>query len=288
MIRVGYGESIMKINKYDGACVQCGIDVAAGAGRLTGRRGAWKTWCADCEPVAPARGTHTGWFDTPLAALDFETTGVNPHHDRIVSYACLDAADAQDPSGDGLCGLINPGIPVSTAAQKIHRIEPEQLADAPGGQEVIGSLIEWIDRIISAGTGLVVCNAPFDLTMLHAEADRYGVDQPDWDRLLVVDPLIMDWGVSDGEIRPRKLPDLCRFYQVVLTEAHDARSDAIAARGVAVELGRRDEGIGSVDLAELIDKQRQWFAAKAEDWNVYARSRGRSLDDPHGWPLALS
>src|SRR5699024_9000846 len=122
----------MKINKYDGACVQCGIDVAAGAGPLTGRRGAWQTWCADCEPGAPARCTATGWCRTPWAALDVETPGVNPHHDRIVSCACLAAADAQGPSGDGRCGLINPGIPGSTAAQKIHRIEPEQLADAPG------------------------------------------------------------------------------------------------------------------------------------------------------------
>src|SRR5699024_2482570 len=99
---------------------------------------------------------------------------------------------------------------------------------------------------------------------------------PEWDQLLVIDPLIIDWGVSGKDVRPRKLTDLCRMYEVELTDAHDARADALAARGVAIEIGRRYQHVGTRTLPEVVSLQRGWFAEKAEGWNSYARRAGRT------------
>ncbi|MFI5426866.1 hypothetical protein [Aeromicrobium sp. UC242_57] len=140
---------------------------------------------------------------------------------------------------------------------------------------------DLIDRQI----GLVVFNAAYDLTMLRAEATRWGIDQPDWDRLLVVDPFVIDWGIERGGLGPRRLSDVAAYYGVVLDNAHDAAADARAARDIAYEIGKRHPGIAAGDLRDLMVSQVAWYAARAEDWNAYAIKVDRPLDDPAGWPL---
>jgi DNA polymerase-3 subunit epsilon len=48
----------------------------------------------------------------------------------------------------------------------------------------------------------------------------------------------------------------------------------------------RHPAVAAGTLADLMVRQRTWFADRADDWNVYARKVGRTLDDPAGWPLA--
>jgi len=216
----------------------------------------------------------------PLASLDFETTGVDPLQDRVLSYALL------GDDGHDVTGLINPGIPIPPLSAEVHGLTAETLADAPTPQIGLAVVIEWVQAVIDRGAGLVVFNAAYDLTMLRAEATRWGLPQPEWDRLLVVDPYVIDWGIERGGLGPRRLTDVAAYYEVSLDNAHDAAADAWAARNVAVEIGARHPAVGMISLADLMHSQRGWFADRAEDWNSYARKVGRSLDDPAGWPLS--
>jgi DNA polymerase III epsilon subunit-like protein len=216
----------------------------------------------------------------PLASLDFETTGVDPHHDRVLSYALL------GDDGHDISGLINPHIPIPPQSAAVHGLTAEALADAPTPEVGIALVVDWVQSVIERGAGLVVFNAAYDLTMLRAEATRWGLRQPDWHRLLVVDPYVIDWGIERGGLGPRRLTDVAAYYAVSLDNAHDAAADAWAARNVAVEIGARHPWVGMSNLAELMVSQRGWYADRAEDWNSYARTAGRSLDDPAGWPLA--
>ncbi|MBC7630227.1 exonuclease domain-containing protein [Aeromicrobium sp.] len=270
----------MRLNKYAGGCSECGTPVAVGKGQLIGVPGTWRTICLPCSPTPPARGAHAGWHQVALASLDFETTGVDPITDRVLSYALL------GDDGGEIAGLVNPGIPVPPSSAEVHGLTDAILAAAPSPVVGVGIVIDWVQSLIDRGVGLVVYNAAYDLTMLHAEATRWGLPQPDWDRLLVVDPYVIDWGIERGGLGPRRLVDVAAYYTVSLDNAHEATADARAARQIANEIGARHPGVALSSLAELMQRQREWYAARADDWNTYARTVGRTLDDRHGWPLA--
>lgn len=269
----------MRSNKYAGACAACSTVVAIAAGRLIGGPGRWSTLCLSCSPTPPPRGDHPGWHHTSLASLDFETTGVNPATDRVLSFALL------DDRGRDFSGLIDPGVPIPPASAAVHGLTAETLAGAPAPAEAIAEIVDWVQDLVERGVGLVVFNATFDLTMLRAEAERCGVAQPDWDRLLVVDPYVIDWGIERGGLGPRRLADVAAYYGVPLDNAHEAAADAWAAREVAHEIGRRHPDVAAGTLDDLMRRQHAWHADRAEDWNRYARTAGRDLDDPLGWPL---
>lgn len=272
----------MRSNKFDAACTDCRSMVRTGEGILVGPYGGWKTYCVECSPRPPERGTHPGWHQVSLATLDFETTGVDPFADRIISYALIDDLDVP------YLGLVNPGIPIPPASEAVHGISDAQVATAPTSAVATAQLVAVIGDLIARGVGLVVFNASYDLTMLRAEAERHGVAQPDWRRLLVVDPLVIDWGLERGRLGPRKLTDVCRYYGVVIDNAHDASCDAIAARAVAVEMGSRHQDVAAHTLDALQHEQRGWFAGRVADWNSYAARKGWSQDNPDGWPLGIA
>ncbi|WP_159085782.1 exonuclease domain-containing protein [Aeromicrobium chenweiae] len=269
----------MRSNKYAGTCAECSSAVAIAAGRLIGRPGRWLTMCLSCSPTPPPRGDHPGWHVAPLASLDFETTGVDPLTDRVLSYALL------DDRGRDVSGLVNPGVPIPAASAAVHGLTAEALADAPAPVHAIAEIVTWVQDLVDRGVGLVVFNAAYDLTMLRAEAERWGLAQPDWDRLLVVDPYVIDWGIERGGLGPRRLTDVAAYYGISLDNAHDAAADAFAAREIAHEIGRRHPDVAAGTLQDLMHRQGGWYADRAEDWNRYARTVGRSLDDPAGWPL---
>jgi len=272
----------MRTNKFDVACTSCKTMVRTGEGLLVGPHGGWKTYCVNCTPQPPARGDHVGWHQMPLATLDFETTGVDPHTDRVISYALI------DDQGVEYVGLVNPGIPIPPASAVVHGISDDDVANAPTPDIAIAQLVALVDDLVDRGVGLVVFNASYDLTMLRAEASRHGIAQPAWDRLLVVDPLVIDWGIEHGRLGPRKLTDVSAYYRVVIDNAHDATCDAVAARDVAYEMGFRHATVAAHSLTELQDRQREWFAERVADWNRYAVTKGWSLDDPTGWPLGIN
>jgi DNA polymerase III subunit epsilon len=233
-------------------------------------------------PVAPPRGDHDGWHQVALASLDFETTGVDPRTDRVLSYALL------GDRGTDVAGLIDPGVPIPPGSAEVHGLTAEMLVDAQSSETGIAVVLDWVQDLVDRGVGLVVFNAAYDLTMLRAEAARAGLPQPDWDRLLVVDPYVLAWAVERRKRGPRRLTDVAAFYDVRLDNAHDAAADARAARDVAHEIGLRYPQVASASLDELVRRQKAWFAERVEDWNAYALTAGRRLDDPHGWPLGVA
>jgi DNA polymerase-3 subunit epsilon len=270
----------VRANKYAGTCAVCDTEVESGAGLLIGAPGRRQTVCAPCRPTPPARGDHDGWHRTALASLDLETTGVDPWTDRVLSYALL------GDRGDDVCGLVDPGVEIPAASAAVHGLTAESLAGAPGPGQAIAEIAAWVQDLVERRIGLVVFNAPYDLTMLRAEIDRWGLDQPAWDHLLVVDPFVIDWGIERGRLGARRLSDVAQYYDVVLDNAHDAAADARAARSVAHEIGRCHPDVAAHSLEQLMQHQRDWYAERADDWNAYARTSGRSLDDPRGWPLS--
>ena len=171
---------------------------------------------AVCLPSPPDRGAHDGWHRVPLASLDFEATGVDPFHDRVVSYALL------DPSGIEITGLVHPGVPIPAESAEVHGITEAMLADAPPSAEGLATVVDWVQSLVDRQVGLVVFNATYDLTMLRAEAVRHGLTQPEWSRLLVVDPFVVDWGVE--RVRRRMRSSAARRRRVLLRHSRAPRA----------------------------------------------------------------
>ncbi|GAA1746688.1 exonuclease domain-containing protein [Aeromicrobium alkaliterrae] len=229
------------------------------------------------DPSAPPRR----WHDGPLAALDFETTGVDPLHDRVISFALLTDDESHD-------GLVDPGVPVPAAASSVHGLDAAALLGAPSSVVAIEVIARWVDRLIDRGVPLVVFNAAYDLTMLAAECRRHGIAEPDWWRLVVIDPYLIDWGLAQRRRGQRRLIDVAARLGVPLLDAHEAQADARAALEVARVQAVRNPQLGDLTSRQVVSQQQRWHAAKAERWNRWAIDNGRSLDDPAGWPLAAA
>ncbi|GAA3536003.1 3'-5' exonuclease [Aeromicrobium flavum] len=230
--------------------------------------------------VLPPREDPNVWYRQPLASLDFETTGIDPRKDRILSFAAL-----SDVGGD-LMGMVNPGVPIPESSADIHGITASDLASSPMSAQALRPVLAWVHDLVQRRIGLVVYNASFDLTLLRAEAERHDLDQPDWDRLLVVDPFVIDWGVDRERSGQRRLADVAGHYGVRLDRAHDAAHDARAARELALTMGKTFPKVVASSLTMLMAQQRYWIAARTMDWNKRAHELGRGLTIPdQNWPF---
>jgi len=220
-----------------------------------------------------------------LAVFDTETTGIDVRQARIVSSTIA----LLGPDGGVLeryDWMIDPGVEIPEAAARVHGITTE-VARASGVRAEIGiaQILEQITAMRDRGFPLVAYNAPFDLSLLHAEARRHSLP---WmtDLPPVIDPLIIDKQMDRYRKGKRTLEVVAAHYRVPLDDAHDAGEDAIAAGRVAQVLAREYASALPDDLTLLHASQQGWAAAQAASFQEYMR-RAR---DPHfiadgAWPL---
>jgi DNA polymerase-3 subunit epsilon len=206
------------------------------------------------------------WHDQRLCVIDFETTGTDPEHDRIVTAAVGYVGAFQEPDIHTLIG--DPGIPIPAEAAAVHGWTNERIR-LEGGRDpvdVLDIVLGTLDRR-PEGSPVAVMNARFDLTILDRECRRYGLDPADKHRPLhVVDPRVLDLHLHRYRKGSRKLADLCRFYGAPVINTHAAGWDALAAGYLAVCMARRGAVIrrsrSAAEDAEFARLQSEWFAVK--------------------------
>ncbi len=231
-----------------------------------------------CPPLPPADNTHRDWRQR-LLALDLETTGTNPHADRIVSAALIKincgAGAAEVTSHDWLA---NPGVPIPADAERIHGISNEyvQLHGEPV-QSVVAQIADLLEQWWVPDMPLVIYNVPFDLTMLDAEMRRH-LGRPLAISGPVIDPLCLDRALCDQR-RSRKLELVCEFRGVKIAQAHNSTEDALAAARLAFKIAATSLQIGESTLAELQYQQREWYSDQEQAFG-WARETVRAA-----WPL---
>ena len=107
-------------------------------------------------------------LDLHFAAVDVETTGLDPVEDRIVELAVV-LFDARGTVLDEWTTLVNPGDG-DAGVVAIHGIQSEWLAAAPTFREIAGDLDGR-----AVGRVLVAHNARFDLDFIEVEFRRLGL-----------------------------------------------------------------------------------------------------------------
>lgn len=104
--------------------------------------------------------------DTPVAVLDFETTGMRPGSDRVVEVAVARIDPGCEPRLV-LDTLVNPRRPM--ACTEIHGITNADVADAPEFADIVPALLAALD-----GCAMAAYNVYFDLKFLEYELNRAG------------------------------------------------------------------------------------------------------------------
>ncbi|MBC9927226.1 exonuclease domain-containing protein [Leucobacter sp. cx-169] len=223
------------------------------------------------EPTMPVWAEHLAVFDT-------ETTGTDTNTDRIVTatvgiigpYGTLEFARSW---------LINPGIPSAPEAVEIHGVTNERAAAEGADPSVAVAAI--LDALHTTGLPVVAYNAAFDLSILRAECERYGVEFA-LPPAGIIDPFIIDkakWKFRKGK---RTLAVVCELYGVELLDAHDATADAVAAGQLAQKLVTRYPGMEPDGLQRL---QAIWQRDQAAGYQEFRRRSEPEFVVDSGWPV---
>lgn len=208
-------------------------------------------------------------YTWPMCALDTETTGVDSFTDRVVTCSMIyDDGKGNQTERDW---LINPGIEIPEGASNVHGITTEK-AQAEGitPQEGLRQIAESMIPMIDAGVPLVIYNAPYDLTLLLAEFERYGISfSHEFNR--VIDPYVIDKAIDKFRKGKRTLTITAEHYGYDLGDsAHAADADNKAAIHVAravIQKGFTDDS----SIEEIHETQIHWKAEQSASFQAYLR-----------------
>ncbi|MBT2491571.1 3'-5' exonuclease [Streptomyces sp. ISL-96] len=231
-----------------------------------------------------------GWHGEALVGFDLETTGTEPLESRIVTASIVGVQHGTVVRQRDW--LADPGIRIPAQASAIHGISSERAgAEGRPAREVVEEIAQTLTGYWERGVPVVAYNAAFDLTLLAAELSRHGLpslsERRDGAGIgPVIDPYTIDRAVDRYRRGKRTLEAVCVEYGVVLDGAHEASADALAAVRVACAIAERHPSIAALAPADLHDKQIQWYADWAANFQEFLRKKGTpdAVIDPR-WPL---
>jgi len=153
--------------------------------------------------------------ETPVAIIDFETTGLTAGADRVIEVSVVRVDPGQEPRLV-LDTLVNPHRHV--AATDIHGITDADVENAPYFHEITGDLLGALE-----GCMVAAYNVYFDITFLNFEMANAGIEhEPPHFCLMYMRPLL-------GLGSRCKLPDACHHHGIDYDATHIAAHDAMAS-----------------------------------------------------------
>ena len=156
-------------------------------------------------------------------ALDLETTGLNPKKDKIIEIGAVKVREGRIV--DSFQCFVNPWRKLGEETRLLTGIDDGMLQDAPGIDEVLEPLIDFIGEDVLVGHRIL-----FDYSFVKKAAvnrslvfEKEGIDTLKLARKLLPD------------LESRKLGDLCNYYGIA-HRAHRALADAEASSGLYQKL----------------------------------------------------
>ena len=196
------------------------------------------------------------WRDTAFAVLDFETTGLDPARDHVLSYGVVRVEGGRVRLAGSLYRIVRPPVLLPPASIRVHGIRPADLEDAPLLGDVVDELDDALDgRTLVAHAAWVELGFLGRLRALHGGLDfRSAIDVLDLaEELAARDP---------GAPVPRtaRLPELAACHEVPVARTHHAFADALTTAQLFVVLATRLERLGAGGLRHLTQARRSQFA----------------------------
>lgn len=149
--------------------------------------------------------------------LDTETTGTGPD-DRLCQIAF------KPEVGSAVCGLFNPGMPISIDAMSIHHITNKMVENKPPFKE--SEAYEQLSKLVSDEHNIIVAHqAQFDVEMLNRE----GINPPK-----VICTLKLARHLDSTGVIPKYNLQYLRYYLnlEIDAKAHDALGDIMVLEAV--------------------------------------------------------
>jgi DNA polymerase-3 subunit epsilon len=158
-------------------------------------------------------------LDQPIAFIDLETTGLNSSFDRIIELSVLKVHP--DGSEEMKSVRVNPEMPISAGAAKVHGIKDADVAGEPTFRQYAKNLMAFLDGCDLSGFDAI----RFDLPMLRAEFARVGM-KLNLENRKVVDPMVIF-----HQMEPRDLGAAYKKYcgKTLDDAAHTSAGDVRAA-----------------------------------------------------------
>lgn len=157
--------------------------------------------------------THQDTF----VCLDCESTGLEPHKDRIIEIAA--ARFTFDHMKQSVETLVDPECDIPQVSQDIHNISREMLQGKPKIAEVLPDILKLIDGHILVGHGI-----GFDIALIAAEAKRHQIPT-NIEKQRFIDTLRL--ARLYGESPINSLEKLREHFNIAPEGAHRAMSDVI-------------------------------------------------------------
>jgi DNA polymerase-3 subunit epsilon len=180
---------------------------------------------------------------TRLVVLDTETTGLNARMgDRVVEIGCIEIVDRR-VTDNRFHVYLNPERASEEAAERIHGLSAEFLADKPKFAEVAKDLLEYV-----RDAEVVIHNAAFDVEFLDRELGLAGLGKFSDHCLAVTDTLARARELHPG--KRNNLDALCERFGVdnAGRKLHGALLDAQLLAEVYLAMTRGQESL-TIDIA---------------------------------------
>jgi DNA polymerase-3 subunit epsilon len=208
---------------------------------------------------APLPAARTPWREVTYSVIDFETTGLDPSSDEIISFAAVTVADGRVRLQDAVYELVRPTRMPDAETIRVHGLREADLAGAP-------ALTERLDVLLEALTGrvLVAHVAAIETGFLSAALEARGLRL----RNPVVDTAALAVELSRLQRRPAPtdddemsagvgisspgLGDLARSLGLPVHRPHHADGDALTTAQVFLALATHLEGFGPVCVGALV------------------------------------
>jgi DNA polymerase III epsilon subunit family exonuclease len=163
-----------------------------------------------------------------LGFIDTETTGLDPHNDRIVEIAVVivDSSNLQVVEEYSSLVSLPPEHPFSAEAQRVNGITREMLASAPSEQDVFAKVATMLTHCTVVGH-----NVSFDLAFLGATLQRLGISSKY--SYHSIDTVSCAFFLKlQGTVSNLKLTTLSAHFSIPHNSAHRALGDVHATIGV--------------------------------------------------------
>lgn len=178
--------------------------------------------------------------------VDLETTGLDPRHDEIISFASVPIDTGRIGVGGVVTATIRPRTMPSAETIRIHGLRPADLAQAP-------ELPDVLDTILAALTGryLVAHVAWIERGFLEAALRplRLHLPKPALDTAAIASH-VLD---AERELpdRPMRLADAARRFGLPVHRPHVAAGDALTTAQLFLALAAHLERDGEQTVASL-------------------------------------
>jgi DNA polymerase III subunit epsilon len=185
------------------------------------------------------------WTRADLVALDFETTGLDPARDEIVSFGTVPVRGGRIQMSASDYRLTRPDLPPSPVSVTIHGLRTQDLAGAPALAETRLALANALRRRF-----LLTWFAPVENGFLRA---IFGGTRRTWERRNIDVRLLAIAAADDPEGAARwSLSTAARVHGVPVEDAHHALDDALVTAQLFLVLATKRGLDGPPRVADLL------------------------------------